>query len=209
MSEASADILDNPAPLALARLRVDLAGRAKGLIGWLAPALLLAAWQASASLGWLPDFVLPSPLAVLSAAARLSASGELARNVEVSFLRAISGLAVGGGIGFALGLANGLSSLSEKLTDTTLQMARNVPHLALIPLVILWFGIDEGAKLFLVALGVFFPIYVNTMHGVRTVDPQLVEMARSYGMRGSNCSGASSCRARCLRSSSGCAMGSA
>ena len=61
-------------------------------------------------------------------------------------------------------------------------MIRNVPHLALIPLVILWFGIDESAKLFLVALGVFFPIYLNTLHGIRTVDPQLIEMGRIYGM---------------------------
>ena len=61
-------------------------------------------------------------------------------------------------------------------------MVRNMPHLALIPLVILWFGIDEAAKLFLVALGVFFPIYLNTLHGIRTVDPQLIEMGRTYGM---------------------------
>ena len=61
-------------------------------------------------------------------------------------------------------------------------MVRNIPHLALIPLVILWFGIDEEAKLFLVALGVFFPIYINTQHGIRTVDTQLVEMGRTYGM---------------------------
>jgi sulfonate transport system permease protein len=68
--------------------------------------------------------------------------------------------------------------------DTTLQMLRNIPPLAMIPLVILWFGIDEGAKLFLVALGVFFPIYLNTVHGIRSVDPALVEMARSYGLSG-------------------------
>jgi sulfonate transport system permease protein len=61
-------------------------------------------------------------------------------------------------------------------------MTRTIPHLALIPLVILWFGIDEIAKIFLVALGVFFPIYVNTQHGIRNVDPQLVEMGRTYGM---------------------------
>ncbi len=61
-------------------------------------------------------------------------------------------------------------------------MIRNIPHLALIPLVILWFGIDEEAKLFLVALGVFFPIYVNTLLGIQSVDPQLVEMGRVYGM---------------------------
>ena len=89
---------------------------------------------------------------------------------------------VGGGIAFALGLANGLSKISERLTDTTVQMVRNIPNLSLIPLVILWFGIGEEAKLFLTALGVFFPVYINTFHGVRTVDAQLIEMGRSYGM---------------------------
>jgi sulfonate transport system permease protein len=61
-------------------------------------------------------------------------------------------------------------------------MLRNVPHLAIIPLVILWFGIAEEAKIFLVAIGVMFPIYLNTFHGVRTVDPALVEMAKVYGL---------------------------
>jgi sulfonate transport system permease protein len=159
-----------------------LGGSARAALSWLVPALLIAFWQASSSLGWLSDNVLPAPFAVLAAGWRLTLTGELERNVWVSFLRAMAGLAVGGGIGFALGLANGLSSLSETLTDSSLQMIRNIPHLALIPLVILWFGIDEESKLFLVALGVFFPIYANTLHGVRSVDPQLVEMARSYGM---------------------------
>jgi len=152
------------------------------LTGWIAPAALIAVWQALSSAGWLSETVLPSPAQVLAAAWRLTLSGELPRNVEVSFLRAMAGLIVGGGIGFAFGLANGLSRLSEGLTDSTLQMVRNIPHLALIPLVIMWFGIEEEAKLFLVALGVFFPIYANTLHGVRSVDPQLIEMARSYGM---------------------------
>jgi sulfonate transport system permease protein len=91
---------------------------------------------------------------------------------------------MGGTIAFSFGLSNGLSRLSERATDTTIQMVRNIPNLALIPLVILWFGIEEGAKLFLVSFGVFFPIYINTFHGIRTVDPQLVEMARSYGFSG-------------------------
>jgi sulfonate transport system permease protein len=151
-------------------------------IGWLLPVALVAAWEAASRLGEIPPNVLPAPSGVVEAALRLARSGELAQNVWVSTLRALSGFVVGGGIGLALGLANGLSSLSEKLTDTTLQMIRNVPHLAMIPLVILWFGIDEQAKLFLVALGVFFPMYVNTLHGIRGVDPQLVEMGRIYGM---------------------------
>ena len=163
--------------------RGDLSRLYATATGWIVPALLLIAWQATASLGWLPDSVLPSPAAVLAAGWRLTLTGELPRNIEVSFLRALAGLVVGGGIGFVLGLSNGLYRLSDQLTDSTLQMIRNVPHLALIPLVILWFGIEEEAKLFLVALGVFFPVYVNTLHGVRSVDPQLIEMARSYGMK--------------------------
>ncbi|MDF0490110.1 ABC transporter permease subunit [Sphingomonas sp. H39-1-10] len=128
--------------------------------------------------------MLPAPTSIVAAGYRLLLSGELQRNLGVSFWRAGIGFLVGGTIGFALGLANGLSSLSAKMTDTTLQMIRNIPHLALIPLVILWFGIDETAKLFLVAFGVFFPIYLNTLHGVRSVDPQLIEMGRIYGMSG-------------------------
>lgn len=158
-------------------------GRAwAGLQAWLVPAALVLAWQGACVFGFVPETVLPRPTAVLKTAWAMTLTGELPSGMEVSFARALAGLAVGGGIGFAFGLANGLSRLSDRLTDTTLQMLRNVPHLALIPLVILWFGIGEGAKLFLVALGVFFPVYLNTLHGIRSVDPQLIEMGRSYGM---------------------------
>lgn len=153
-----------------------------GIIPWVLPISLIVIWQLASITGLLSSRVLPAPSDVAVAAWKLVLSGELARNIWVSFCRAIVGFAIGGGIGFAFGLANGLSRLSEKFTDTTLQMVRNVPHLALIPLVILWFGIDEAAKLFLVALGVFFPIYLNTLHGIRTVDPQLIEMGQVYGM---------------------------
>jgi len=163
-------------------LRFDARKSLYALTGWIAPAALVVIWQALSWLGWLSETVLPSPAQVLAAGWRLTLTGELPRNIEVSFLRAMAGLVVGGGVGFAFGLANGLSRLSDQLTDSTLQMVRNIPHLALIPLVIMWFGIEEEAKLFLVALGVFFPIYANTLHGVRTVDGQLIEMARSYGM---------------------------
>ncbi|MCM2449300.1 ABC transporter permease subunit [Agrobacterium vitis] len=151
-------------------------------IGWALPLLILIAWEASSRAGLLQQTVLPAPSAVAEAFWRLTLSGELPTNIGVSTVRALAGFAIGGGIGFALGLLNGLSALSRGITDTTLQMVRNIPHLALIPLVILWFGIDEEAKLFLVALGVFFPIYVNTLLGIQSVDPQLVEMGRLYGM---------------------------
>ncbi|MBA9070836.1 sulfonate transport system permease protein [Methylobacterium sp. RAS18] len=152
------------------------------LLPWLLPTLVLAGWQAAASFGLVSTRFMPAPLDVAAAGWRLAQTGELWENLWVSFARAAAGFLIGGGIGLSFGLANGLSNLSEKLTDTTLQMVRNIPHLSLIPLVILWFGIDEGAKLFLVALGVFFPVYANTLHGIRSVDPQLIEMGRVYGM---------------------------
>jgi sulfonate transport system permease protein len=152
------------------------------LTQWALPLGIIVVWQALSVAGWIPGRVLPAPTDVAVAGWKLLQSGELLRNIWVSFWRAIVGFAIGASIGFAFGLANGLSQRSERVFDSTLQMVRNIPHLALIPLVILWFGIDEEAKLFLVALGVFFPIYINTQHGIRTVDTQLVEMARTYGM---------------------------
>ncbi|KTT03506.1 alkanesulfonate transporter permease subunit [Pseudomonas oryzihabitans] len=154
------------------------------LAPWVVPVALIVAWQVSVSSGVLSSRILPSPAAVLEAGWALVKSGELWQNLAISGWRAGIGFAIGGSIGLALGFITGLSKWGERLLDSTLQMVRNVPHLALIPLVILWFGIDESAKLFLVALGVFFPIYLNTYHGIRNVDPALVEMARSYGLSG-------------------------
>jgi len=153
-------------------------------IPWLVPLLLLAVWQLSAQSGWLSTRVLPAPLDVLKATTRLALSGELLTHVKISAGRALAGFAIGGGTGLVLGLLTGSVRWAETLLDTTLQMIRNIPPLALIPLVILWFGIDEAAKLFLVSIGMFFPIYINTFHGIRSVDKGLIEMGRSYGLRG-------------------------
>ncbi|PJM67975.1 aliphatic sulfonate ABC transporter permease SsuC [Achromobacter ruhlandii] len=150
----------------------------------LVPALILGLWQLSAQAGWLSSRILPAPSSVAAAAWSLAASGELWQHVRVSALRALWGLLLGGGLGLALGLLNGSSRTAETLLDTTLQMIRNIPVLALIPLIILWFGIEETAKLALLSLGVFFPVYLNTFHGIRSVDPALIEMGRSYGLTG-------------------------
>jgi sulfonate transport system permease protein len=154
------------------------------LAPWIVPVGLLAIWQIAAQVGWLSSRVLPEPWAVLKAAWTLSASGELWQHVTVSLWRATSSFLVGGGLGLLLGLLTGSFKTAETLLDTTLQMIRNIPALALIPLVILWFGIDETAKLFLVSIGVFFPVYLNTFHGIRAVDSGLIEMAKSYGLSG-------------------------
>ena len=156
----------------------------KSLLAWVLPVVLLLTWEFSARLGWLSSRLLPEPWSVIQAFVSLSNSGELWHHLGVSTARAFTGLAIGGSLGLGLGMLTGSLRWAETLLDTTLQMVRNIPPLALIPLVILWFGIDESAKLFLVSVGVFFPIYLNTFHGIRSVDPDLIEMARSYGMSG-------------------------
>jgi len=154
------------------------------LLPYLLPLALIALWQFGCLQGWISKRVLPAPADVGLAAWKLALSGELWVHVRVSAARALSGLAIGGSLGLLLGLLTGSVRLFETLLDSTVQMVRNIPALALIPLVILWFGIDESAKLFLIAISVFFPIYLNTFHGIRNVDPGLVEMARTYGLRG-------------------------
>ncbi len=154
------------------------------LTPWVVPLLLLAAWQTAAQLGWLSTRILPAPWDVLKAAVTLAVSGELWSHVWTSTWRALTGFAIGGGLGLGLGLLTGSFTKAETLLDSTIQMIRNIPPLALIPLVILWFGIEEKAKLFLVSLGVFFPLYINTFHGIRSVDKGLIEMGRSYGLSG-------------------------
>jgi sulfonate transport system permease protein len=159
-----------------------IAGR--GWLPWLLPAILLLAWQWASQSGALSSRILPEPRSVLVAFGVLSGSGELWHHLGISALRAAGGFGIGAGLGLALGLLTGTSRIAQATLDTTVQMIRNIPPLALVPLVILWFGIDESAKLFLVALGVFFPVYLNTQAGIRSVDAGLIEMARSYGMSG-------------------------
>ncbi len=152
------------------------------LIPWLLPLLLVAAWEAAARTGWLSVRILPAPSDVALAFWGAMRDGTLEHHVAISTGRALAGLAIGGSLGFLLGLANGALPLAEDLFDSTLQMLRNIPHLAIIPMVILWFGIGEEAKIFLVAVGVLFPVYLHTFHGIRSVDRGLVEMGRVYGL---------------------------
>lgn len=164
------------------RYDLNVARSTRALACWIIPIAGLAGWQLACFLGLLPARLVPSPLDVARAATRLIASGELVRHVAVSTRRALLGFLIGGAVGFGLGVLNGLSNRAEMLLDTTLQMARAVPHLALIPLVILWLGIGETAKVSLVALGVIFPLYINTVHGLRSVDPRLIELGRIHGL---------------------------
>jgi sulfonate transport system permease protein len=150
---------------------------------WYIPLLILVVWQVLGSVGYIPERTLPSPDKVIRAGIELAGNGKLFDAMAISTWRALIGFLIGGSIGFVFGVLNGVIPLSERLTDSSIQMIRNIPHLAMIPLVIAWFGIGEEAKIFLVALGVMFPIYINTLHGIRSVDLNLIEMGKVYGLR--------------------------
>ncbi|MFD2616493.1 ABC transporter permease [Terrilactibacillus laevilacticus] len=148
------------------------------IAGLILPVIVVVLWQTVCSLGWVTKIILPSPVAIILAAKELIASGVLFTHLKVSLIRAIFGFIIGGGLGLALGALVGLSSRSEKLLDPSLQMLRTIPHLAISPLFILWFGIGEESKVLLIALGAFFPLYVNTFLGIRRVDAKLFAVSR-------------------------------
>ncbi|MFM0598477.1 ABC transporter permease subunit [Paraburkholderia dilworthii] len=151
-------------------------------LSWLVPALALVLWQVAAQLGLIAPQVLPAPSSVAATALELARSGELFIHLGVSLLRAATGFAIGGTIGLALGVLVGFSPLAQALLDRSVQMVRAVPFLAMLPLVIVWFGVGEVAKVFLVALAVLFPMYINTMLGIRQIDPKLMELAKVIGL---------------------------
>ena len=154
--------------------------RLEGTLPWLIPVAIIVIWEVIVDAGMIDTTYVPSPSAVSSQAITLWQEGTLQQNIGISLYRATIGLLIGGTIGFTLGVANGLSRISNLLFNSTVQMVRNIPHLALIPLIIIWLGIGEPAKVTLVAIGVMFPIYINTLHGIQSIDPKLIEMGRSY-----------------------------
>lgn len=156
-------------------LKSRLASLALGLA---LPLLVLTVWQIAGQSGWVDTLFLPTPLAILESLAELIRSGELARHFGISIGRAAAGFALGGGLGLLLGLWTGFSRKSEMFLDPTVQLLRMIPHLAIAPLIILWFGFGETSKVLIIAKGAFFPLYVNTFLGIRSVDNKLFEVSR-------------------------------
>ncbi|MFC5061021.1 ABC transporter permease [Actinomycetospora atypica] len=148
---------------------------------WISPVAILVLWQLASTTGLLAEDELASPLRVVQAAWDVTVSGELPEGLFVSLGRVIVGFALGAVLGVVLGVWSGLSHWGGLLIDPPVQMLRTLPHLALVPLFILWFGVQETPKILLVALGVLFPIYLNVHAGVRGVDPKLLEMAQVSG----------------------------
>ena len=159
-----------------------LSKRGLFLLSWLAPAVLVIVWELSARAGWISPQVLPAPSKVITTAIKLATTDSLLNDLGVSLLRAAAGFAIGASIGFALGTLVGFSRIAEAAIDRSVQMIRAIPFLAVLPLVIVWLGVGEAEKIFLVALGVTFPIYINTTLGIRQVDPKLIELGRIQGL---------------------------
>ncbi|UGQ11564.1 ABC transporter permease subunit [Yinghuangia sp. ASG 101] len=163
-------------------LRAVAARVGHAALPWLVPVALLVSWHWGSESGALSPTVLPGPAEVWRSARELSDSGELWRHIGVSLRRIAIGFSLGAATGLALGFLVGMSRLAEGLLDRSLQMIRTIPHLALVPLFIAWFGIGEQPKILLVALGTMFPVYLNTVTGIRTVDERLIQLGRSYGL---------------------------
>ena len=160
----------------------QLSRRGLQLLSWLAPVVLVIVWEALAQAGYLTPHILPAPSKVIKTAFKLTTTASLLNDLGVSLARAAAGFAIGGTVGFVLGVLVGFSRVAEAAMDRSVQMIRAIPFLAALPLVIVWLGVGEAQKIFLVALGVTFPIYINTTLGIRQVDPKLIELGRVQGL---------------------------
>lgn len=149
-------------------------------LGLVVPALLLGLWELSAVQGWARPNLLPPPSAVLATLLDLARRGELWGHIEITLVRVLFGFLIGIAAGTLLGALTGYSRLWRQLLDPMLQALRAIPSIAWVPLFILWLGIFETAKVTLIAVGVFFPVYLNLMAGIADVDRRLVEVGRVY-----------------------------
>ncbi|HUC22607.1 MAG TPA: ABC transporter permease [Streptosporangiaceae bacterium] len=157
--------------------------RATAWLRLISPVTVLVVWQLVSQLGLVSEQTLPSPTHVWSTAVSLvtqdsPAYGTLQGNLVVSLERVAIGFAVGASIGLLLAVIAGLSRLGENTVDPLMQMLRTLPLFGLIPVFIVWFGIDNAPKIILIALGAAIPLYLNAFAGIRNVDPKLHELSR-------------------------------
>ncbi|GAA0394715.1 ABC transporter permease [Micromonospora gifhornensis] len=174
-----------PAPVTAPATAAGTPGRPGRRLAWrrsTTPLLLVLGWELAARSGLLAAEKLPAPSTVLATGWRLTRDGTLLTHLLDSLTRAGVGLLIGGGLAVLLGALAGLLRIGDDLVDPPVQMARMLPHLGLVPLLIIWVGIGESLKISLVALGAFFPLYFNTYAGIRDIDERLVEAARTCGL---------------------------
>jgi sulfonate transport system permease protein len=175
-----------PPPVATVTLRAEADAKPSRVPRWalktLSPIVLIALWQVLSSTGVLEDDVLASPATIVATAADMWSDGTLQSAVLTSVVRVVVGLAFGLLAAIVLATVSGLFRIGEDVIDAPMQMLRTVPVIGLIPLLIIWFGIDELPKIILVALAATFPLYLNLYAGIRNVDSSLIEASRTLGL---------------------------
>jgi sulfonate transport system permease protein len=147
------------------------------------PLLLLGVWIWGSAQGWIDPRVLTAPWTVVTTAWDLWESGRLGPDLLVSARRFALGLVFGVLAGLVLALVSGLSRWGEAVVDGPVQIKRSIPNLALLPLLLLWFGIDERMKIITIALGVLIPIYIHTHNGLRSIDGRYAELAETLRLK--------------------------
>jgi sulfonate transport system permease protein len=153
--------------------------RFSGLIGIV---VLLGVWIVGSATGLIDPRNLSEPWTVVTTAETLIENGRLQESLVTSGIRAAMGLGIGVAVGTVLALISGLSRIGESLIDGPVQVKRSIPTLALIPLLLLWFGIGEPFKIITIALAVFVPIYIHTHNGLRTIEGRYAELAETLGV---------------------------
>lgn len=174
-----------PAASSLPSMRVPNAFRPIFRSRWAylaGPLLLLLVWLFAVGVLHVPANKIPSPGSVVSALREIIANGQLGTALAISVRRVVLGLLLGVALGSGFALLSGLTALGERLIDPIVHMFRTMPVLALLPMFVLWFGIGEKAKVFLIAWAVMFPIYINVFAGIKSVDPKLLEAGRVLGL---------------------------
>ncbi len=156
--------------------------RLRGLTALVLPVALAIAWETAVRTGIAPGRLMPPPSRLLHTAIALTASGELQTDVAATMSRVAIGFGLGALAGTVFGMATGASDTARRLLDPSIQALRAIPSIAWVPIFILWFGIFEASKLALIALGVFFPVYLGVLSAIQSVDRKLVEVGRVFGL---------------------------
>jgi sulfonate transport system permease protein len=157
-----------------------IAGVPAWLIGLILPLGLALFHEFAVSRGWISGRLLPPPSKIVATIWGLAASGDLWTHVSATTWRVAFGFFCGGAAGIALGALSGVSEITRKLIDPLLQALRAIPSIAWVPLFILWFGIFETSKIVLIAVGVFFPVYLGVAGAILSVDRKIVEVGRVF-----------------------------
>ncbi|WP_085976127.1 ABC transporter permease [Mycolicibacterium vinylchloridicum] len=175
-------VIDRSSAAVSARDRTIRMRRSYGLLRALAPLALLTAWLIASFSGLLPERVLPSPLTIARAGIEEYRHGDLIDALLVSGQRVLVGFSLGAAIAVILGIVAATSTFCEYAIDPPMQMLRTLPLFGLIPLFIVWFGVDEQPKIFLIALGAAFPLYLNIYAGIKQIDSKLLELTDALNL---------------------------